>query len=317
MTVIEMINQYVVYRQSLGAKYITNARQLRQFAKFIGNECSPSDITEEQTTAFMLYPTNTVTRKWFSRHSDLNGLFKWALARDIIKKAPLTEMMPQQAPVIKPYIYSNDELERMFDAALHYQQRPSKTYPECMKKILQITYFLGLRLHETLHLRLGDVNLDDSYALIRETKFYKSRYVPFNMPVNKLFSDFMKWRKEMGMPDDKEESLFLTRKNKPMRVESIWLGFSKIRELANIHRDDGAVYQPRIHDLRHTFAVNRLTQWYREGKNVQEMLPLLSTYLGHTYVGHTSVYLTMTDALLEEANNLFEQYANLNENKDK
>lgn len=169
MTVIEMINQYVVYRQSLGAKYITNTRQLRQFAKFIGNECSPSDI------------------------------------------------------------YSNDELERMFDAALHYQQRPSKTYPECMKKILQITYFLGLRLHETLHLRLGDVNIDNSYALIRETKFYKSRYVPFNMPVNKLFSDFMKWRKEMGMPDDKEETLFLTRKNKPMRVESIWLGFSKIR----------------------------------------------------------------------------------------
>lgn len=316
MTLNEMINQYICYRKSLGAKYITNARQLRQFVKFIGNDCSPSDITEEQTTAFMLHPTNTVTRKWFTRHSDLNGLFNWAIARGIITKTPLTNVVPQQPTVIKPYIYSNDELKRMFNAALHYQQKPSKTYPECMRMLLQITYFLGLRLHEALHLRIGDVNLDESYALIRETKFYKSRYTPFNRLVNKLFSAFMKWRKEMGMPDDKEDFLFLTRKNRPMRLESIWLGFSKIREKANIHRNDGAVYQPRIHDLRHTFAVNRLTQWYREGKNVQEMLPLLSTYLGHTYVGHTSVYLTMTDALLEEASNLFEKYVNLNENED-
>lgn len=316
MTLNEMINQYIGYRKSLGAKYITNARQLRQFVKFIGNDCSPSDITEEQTTAFMLYPTNTVTRKWFTRHSDLNGLFNWAMARGIITKTPLTNVVPQQPTVIKTYIYSNDELKRMFNAALHYQQKPSKTYPECMRMLLQITYFLGLRLHEALYLRIGDVNLDESYALIRETKFYKSRYAPFNQLVNKLFSTFMKWRKEMGMPDDKEDFLFLTRKNIPMRLESIWLGFSKIRELANIHRNDGAVYQPRIHDLRHTFAVNRLTQWYREGKNVQEMLPLLSTYLGHTYVGHTSVYLTMTDALLEEASNLFEKYVNLNENEE-
>lgn len=316
MTLSDLITQYVTYRQSLGAKFITNARQLRQFVKFIGKDCSPTDITEEQTTAFMLYPTNTVTRKWFSRHSDLNGLFNWAIARGIIKEAPLTDVVPRQPSVIKPYIYSNDELERMFEAALHYQQKPSKTYPECMRMLLQVTYFLGLRLHEALHLRIGDVNLDESYALIRETKFYKSRYTPFNHPVRNHISCFMDWRKDVGMPDGKDDFLFLTRQNKPMRLEGIWLGFSKIRAMANIFRNDGAVYQPRIHDLRHTFAVNRLTQWYREGKNVQEMLPLLSTYLGHAYIGHTSVYLTMTDALLEEANNLFEKYVNPNEIKE-
>lgn len=82
-----------------------------------------------------------------------------------------------------------------------------------------------------------------------------------------------------------------------------------------IKRDDGVLMLPRIHDLRHTFAVNRLTQWYREGKDVQMLLPKLSTYMGHTHLSHTSVYLTMTDSLLEEANKRFENYVNINENE--
>jgi len=64
----------------------------------------------------------------------------------------------------------------------------------------------------------------------------------------------------------------------------------------------------RLHDLRHTFAVSRLVSWYRENKNVQQLLPVLSVYMGHTYLAHTSVYLTMTDELLREANIRLEKY---------
>jgi integrase len=66
---------------------------------------------------------------------------------------------------------------------------------------------------------------------------------------------------------------------------------------------------PRVHDLRHTFAVNRLTSWYRENKNVQQLLPILSVYLGHKHLAHTTVYLTMTDDLLQEAKTRFEKFA--------
>jgi integrase len=65
--------------------------------------------------------------------------------------------------------------------------------------------------------------------------------------------------------------------------------------------------------LRHTFAVNRLTSWYQEGKDVQKLLPVLSVFLGHKHLSHTSVYLTMTDNLLEEANKRFEFYINSND----
>lgn len=86
--------------------------------------------------------------------------------------------------------------------------------------------------------------------------------------------------------------------------------FKRIRDCAGIRRDDGAIYQPRLHDLRHSFAVHRLTAWYREGKDVQKLVSHLSTYLGHDKVSHTSVYLSMTDSLLEEANKRFELYHN-------
>jgi integrase len=76
-----------------------------------------------------------------------------------------------------------------------------------------------------------------------------------------------------------------------------------------ISRADGGRYQPRIHDLRHTFAVHRLTSWYRQGADVQKLLPLLSVYLGHVHIRATQVYLSMTPELLEEAGNRFELYA--------
>ena len=84
--------------------------------------------------------------------------------------------------------------------------------------------------------------------------------------------------------------------------------FRKIRKKASVIRRDNSRYQPRLHDLRHTFAVHRLTAWYKEGSDVQKYLPILSEYLGHTRLSSTSVYLTMTPALLEEAGKLFQRY---------
>jgi len=76
-----------------------------------------------------------------------------------------------------------------------------------------------------------------------------------------------------------------------------------------VRRSDGARYQPRLHDLRHSFAVHRLTSWYRQGADVHTLLPYLSTSLGHVNLAATQVYLTMTPELLQEASRRFPQYA--------
>lgn len=149
----------------------------------------------------------------------------------------------------------------------------------------------------------------ESYLYICESKFYKSRLTPFGPQVSRLIADFCVWRKKNGMSDTPDTALFLNKKQNPIAIDTVRQSFKRIRSHAEISRNDGSIFQPRIHDLRHTFAVNRLTSWYREKKDVQKLLPQLSAYMGHTHLCHTSVYLTMTDTLLGEACTRFEQYA--------
>src|ERR1700676_3356939 len=94
-----------------------------------------------------------------------------------------------------------------------------------------------------------------------------------------------------------------------IKTDTLQHNYRALCDRIGISRTDGARFQPRIHDLRHTFAVHRLISWYRQGADVQRMLPLLSVYLGHVHIRTTQVYLSMTPELLEEAGNRFEQYA--------
>jgi integrase len=130
--------------------------------------------------------------------------------------------------------------------------------------------------------------------------------VTYNHKVGELIDTFLKWREKQGMCCVPESKLFLDKKGLDMHIDTVRGAFERIREHAGISRSDKSPFQPRLHDLRHTFAVHRLTSWYRENQDVQQLLPVLSTYLGHTHLSHT--YLTMTDGLLGEANNRFESY---------
>ena len=85
--------------------------------------------------------------------------------------------------------------------------------------------------------------------------------------------------------------------------------FDTLRRVAGVHRAAGGRTIPRLHDLRHSFAVHRLTSWYRQGADVQRLLPVLSTYLGHADLEGTKVYLSMTPELLEQASLRFARYA--------
>ena len=143
---------------------------------------------------------------------------------------------------------------------------------------------------------------------IQESKHYKSRITPFNQQIKTLLGRYFEWRSLEKYPQTPESALFIDNRGNPFHLGTMRGIFQRIRSKSKINRMDGATFQPRLHDLRHTFAVNRLTSWYQENKDVQQLLPILSVYLGHTYLAHTSVYLTMTNQILEAANNKFERY---------
>ena len=104
-------------------------------------------------------------------------------------------------------------------------------------------------------------------------------------------------------------SLFLTRSATPVARYTAENIFRRLRVRAGVIRQDEGRYQPRLHDLRHAFAVHRLVSWYRQGADVQRLLPQLATYLGHVRIAGTQRYLTMTPELLQEAGQRFERYA--------
>ena len=313
MKMKDIIPQYISYRKSLGEKFKTNANELNCFLRYIGEDSEIGELNIKICTEFLYAPKGKVTANWFCKHTALKGLFQWALAREYITTIPLPSDKPKRPQGMLPYIYSNDELKSLFSTALVYQKNRSSTYPECIRMILMLTYMLGLRLHETVSLRMKDICMDKSFVCINESKFYKSRMVPFNDTVKRLLYDFLEWRQQNRQSKDAETHLFLNRKTASMNIDTVRGCFEQIRKKTGISREDESPYQVRIHDLRHTFSVNRLTCWYKECKDVQKLLPVLSTFLGHKHLAHTSVYLTMTNNLLEEANNRFETYAN-NEN---
>jgi integrase len=309
----EAISQYSEYRKSLGEKFRENGFILKNFSNYVGHDKELADIELIQCSDFLYGKSRKgteITSYWFCLYTALNGLFQWALHRGYVNKNPLPVDKPNKPLAFVPYIYSNDELKLLFNNALTYRKRFNILYPESVRVILMITYLLALRPSETVKLCLSDIHLgDDNYALIRETKFYKSRMVPFNKQVASLLEEYMQWRKKNYLPENPDASLFMTRKRKPVGLAAIQQAFRLICDKSNIHRNDGMKSDTRLQDLRHTFATDRVTSWYNEGKNVQDLLPVLSTYLGHCHLDSTAVYIYFTDALLREASDKFESHS--------
>lgn len=308
MKLHQLIGTYTAYRKALGEKFKTNESYLNAFCKSLGAETPVKSISKEMVYNFLYGQSQTVTSGWFVKYSALKGFFQYALTREYITETPLPTIIPKRPPGLIPYIYSQEELKRLFETALTYQKNKCKINPFMIRMVLMFTYTLGLRIHETLFVRLGDIDMKESVITINDSKFYKSRKVPFNLQIKRKLEIFLQWRVQQHQSQDAEAYLFLCKGCKPLNIYTMNNIFQRIRKKADIKRDDGATYQPRIHDLRHTFAVNRLTTWYKENKDVQQLLPILSIYLGHKYLAHTSVYLSMTDTLLQEANNRFEKY---------
>ena len=313
MKINDLIISYIEYRQSLGEKFRTNSTYLKAFSRAVGLHKEVKAVSSEEISCF-LYGTGPVTSAWFAKYTALAGFYQYAVSRGFLDRSPMPEDMPKRPPAFLPYIYTRNELKLLFDTALTYQKNRSHIQPSMIRMLLLILYSTGLRLNEALSLTMKNINLSESIIKVEQTKFYKSRLVPFSSQLAKEIEAYLKWRKKQKFPEDPDSPFFYGRNNKALNSATVEDVFLRIRKKAGIQRTDNARYQPRLHDLRHTFAVHRLMSWYQENANVQQLLPTLSVYMGHTYLSATSVYLTMTKDLLQEAGRRFENYARRNNN---
>jgi len=179
-----------------------------------------------------------------------------------------------------------------------------KLKPETFRTFISILYTLGLRVTEALRLRIGDINIDHGTIFVRKGKFYKERVLPYGPKLGRCLERYLDVRRKVLTPVTDKDPLFIGRRCEFMTATKIDKFFPSLLNACGIVAPPGR-RRPRLHDLRHTFAVHRLLRWYREDEDVQSKLVLLATFMGHVEIFSTQIYLNITDSLLSEANKRF------------
>ncbi len=306
MKLAELIAVYVAFKQAMGMSYKSEAVALKSFCKAMGNigieEVAPAAVES------FLSGTGRISGFLHQKYIILNNFYRFALSRGYIGYNPLPKIVPKRPEPMRPYIYTTEELRRLIDAIGSLESSISPLQATTFRTIVFTLYGTGLRISEALTLTIADVRIENSLIIVRNSKFYKSRLVPIGPRLTDHLELYFEKRRLQPRPVGEDSAFFSTCRGNGVSYSHFRNIFVRLRDLSGIRRQDNAYYAPRIHDLRHTFAVHRLEAWYREGADVQRLLPRLSTYLGHVGIKETQRYLTMTPNLLQSANQRFEHY---------
>jgi integrase/recombinase XerD len=304
MKLAAAIDTYVLHQRAMGRKFQGPAVALLAFSRRYRNRPLQA-ITPMEVKRFLDNPP-TGPATWRRKYGVLRDFFVYWRCRGKLRTIPMPPAALKHTQTFVPYIYSRLELQLLLEAVPRCQRNVEcRISAVTLRALLLFLYGTGMRVGEALRLRLADVDLDNCVITIRGTKFYKSRLVPMGRDVVRLLRKYLA---TPGRWNQHYQPLFQSRRHEPLGNSQVDFTFRRLRSLAGVRRSDTSSHQPRLHDLRHTFAVHRLTEWYRKGADVQTLLPALSTYLGHVDLHSTQCYLTMTPELLAEANRRFQDY---------
>jgi integrase len=289
------LKRYLNMRQGLGYKYQHQARRLTDFVSFM-EERQAGTITTKLAMAWATSPPDRHA-SWTLRLTDVRGF-----ARHVANIDPRTEVPPAGIlPRLKrarPNVYSDAEINALLAAALALPPAGGLrrwTY-HYLFGMIAVT---GMRLSEAIGLQRGDVDLTNGVLMVRRSRFGKSRLVPLHSTTRAALGAYA-MRRDAHLESRCGPYFFVAERGGRLLHQYVHRVFWRLsREIGLRRRDDHS--GPRVHDFRHRFAIQTLLNWYRDGVNVEQQLPVLSTYLGHTCVRDTYWYLSACPELLREA----------------
>jgi integrase len=201
-----------------------------------------------------------------------------------------------------PHIYTDTELAALLHQT-HLLHPLEGLRPKTYTTVFSLLAATGLRVSEACGLADQDVDLDQGLLTIRESKFRKSRLVPLHPTTTQAL---LRYRAHRGA--SRSGSFFRTDRTATLKTTAVQKTFSRLRDRLG-WTSQGRTRRPRIHDLRHTFAVRRLLRWYEEGADIDRKILALTTYLGHVKVTHTYWYLSAVPELMAIPSQRFEHFA--------
>lgn len=290
----ELLDDYLRVRRALGYKLAGTEVLLTQFLAYLDQQDAET-ITIEHALAFATAPAGVSPRWHALRLSAIRCFARWAATSDPRVQVPPARLLPARPTRSAPYIYDQDQICAMLAAA--DQLRPA-IRAVTFHTLIALMAATGLRTGEAIGLDMA--SLDRAAATLRvRGKYGKTRLLPLHPSVLAGLTDYLQQRARL-LPAEDCPALLISSTGRRLARSTVHPTFRTIVTNAGIE-PASSTCRPRLFDLRHTFAVNTMLDAYRSGSDPAVVLPILSTWLGHTEPSDTYWYLTGTSELLEAA----------------
>jgi integrase len=289
----QSLEDYLRIRRGLGYKLVGDGQALSRYLDYL-EERGEGLISAENALAWARLPAGADPDQWARRLTYVRRFAAYLNALDPAHEVPPADLLPPaRTRRATPYLYSAQELAALLAATSSLRAPLRAATYRTLIGLLAVT---GMRLGEAIALDIGDVDWSGGVLTIREGKFDKTRALPLHPSTVTALEDYLRVR-ETHRAAPGCGALFISRSGKRLLRNDVGHAFRTLVKRAGL-RPRSARCRPRVHDLRHTFAVATLLEWYRSDVDVAPRLPLLSTYLGHVHPRHTYWYLHAAPELL-------------------
>ena len=290
-------------RISNGTDYRSQTESLKHFDRFlVAHGIQQARMTREICDHYQDSLSSLAPSSRTNRFCVVRLLCEYLARTDPVSYIP--ERLPWSGSSHRPYIFRHEQVIVLLTAASRLPP-PGSLRPHTVGTLLGLLYTTGIRIGEACALNIEHFIPDERKLYIAKGRFGKSRWIVLSASTTGALRRYLDRRKDEGanVPD---APLLLNQRRRRLCPSLVQNTFNKLLEECKIQWVRGI--GPRVHDIRHTFAVHRLLAWYRDGEDINARLPALATYMGHVKISSTRVYLQPTAELLGEVDRRFHDH---------
>lgn len=294
----ESVLEYLELRRSLGFRLKKDEHLLLDFADFMERHRA-SHITAKLAVEWARRPSSTDANYHAGRLRAVRSFARHHILSDPKSVVPAADLLPRQRSTFQPHIFSQEEIGRILAGSLRPWGGATRFYCIGRYTIYGLLSVSGMRVSEALNLDVEDVDLEEGVLTIRNTKFGKSRLVPVH-PTTLAVLRHYRQERDAFLAGRIVKPFFVSTHSRRITIHALDRAFWRLTCRLGLRSRSDHI-GPRLHDLRHTMAIEVLRRCYSAGDNPERRLPALSTYLGHSHLNFTYWYLHQNPGLMTEA----------------